>query len=74
MPYIALFYFASYMKAAFSGDTIVAEARTSHLGKRLAFLTVDIKNKETGALLAQGKHTKFIGQQRSKTESEKSSS
>lgn len=49
-----------YIKAAHQGDTLVAQAQTSHIGKNLAFLTVDITNKETGALVAQGRHTKFM--------------
>ena len=48
------------MKAAFPGETLLAEAWTSHIGRRLAFLTVDIRNKDTGVLLAQGKHTKYM--------------
>ncbi|KAL3831803.1 hypothetical protein ACJMK2_023506 [Sinanodonta woodiana] len=51
----------SYMKAAKVGEDIVIEAKTLKRGKRLAFLSVDIKNKSDGSLLAQGKHTKYIG-------------
>ena len=36
------------------------DAQTLRRGKRLAFLTVDIM-KEDGTLLAQGKHTKYVG-------------
>lgn len=49
------------MKGAQVGQDIVIDARTLKRGKRLAFLTVDITNKEDGALIAQGKHTKFVG-------------
>lgn len=62
VPGVSIDLSVSYIKAAAEGDTLVAEARTSHVGKRLAFLTVDITNKETGALLAQGRHTKYMGQ------------
>ena len=51
-----------YMKAAKVGDAIVIDAKTLKLGSRLAFLTVDITKKSDGSLLAQGKHTKYIGQ------------
>lgn len=51
-----------YMKAAKVGDEIVIDAKTLKLGSRLAFLTVDITKKSDGSLLAQGKHTKYIGQ------------
>ena len=51
----------SYMKAAQVGEEIVIDAKTLRAGRTLAFLTVDITRKSDGALLAQGKHTKFVG-------------
>ncbi|CAD5117204.1 DgyrCDS6001 [Dimorphilus gyrociliatus] len=51
----------SYLKAAPSNTTIVIDARTLRVGKRLAYLSVDVTNKETSELIAQGQHTKFIG-------------
>ncbi|XP_037777603.1 acyl-coenzyme A thioesterase 13-like [Penaeus monodon] len=51
----------SYMKAATSGQEIVINAETLRVGRNLAFLSVDITNKESGALIAQGSHTKYIG-------------
>ncbi|KAK3089465.1 hypothetical protein FSP39_003854 [Pinctada imbricata] len=51
----------SYMKAVKVGDIIVIDAQTLKCGRTLAFLTVDIKSKTNGQLVAQGKHTKFIG-------------
>ncbi|VDI10066.1 acyl-coenzyme A thioesterase 13 [Mytilus galloprovincialis] len=51
----------SYMKAAKVGEEILIDAKTLRVGNRLAFLTVDITRKADGTLLAQGKHTKFIG-------------
>ena len=50
------------MKGAKTGDDIVIDANTLKAGKTLAFLTVDIKNTK-GDLLAQGRHTKFVGGQ-----------
>ena len=58
------FYFSCifrYLKAGKIGDEIVIEASTSKVGKTLAFLTVDIRNKATGDLIAQGTHTKYLG-------------
>lgn len=49
------------MKSARTGDEILINAETLRLGKTLAFLDVDITNKETGALIAKGSHTKFVG-------------
>ncbi|KAK7484070.1 hypothetical protein BaRGS_00024682 [Batillaria attramentaria] len=68
VPGVSIDLSVSYMKAAFPGDTLIAEAHTSHLGKRLAFLTVNITNKDTGALLAQGRHTKYMGGQQKNTQ------
>ena len=59
-----------FIKAAFPGEMLLAEARTSHLGGRLAFLTVDITNKDTGVLLAQGKHTKYMSVPKTQAPSE----
>lgn len=53
--------FYRFMKGAKVGEDIVIDAKTLKRGKRLAFLTVDITNKDDGKLIAQGKHTKFVG-------------
>ncbi|XP_076463014.1 acyl-coenzyme A thioesterase 13-like [Babylonia areolata] len=60
IPGVSIELSVSYIKAALPGETLLVEAQTSHMGGRLAFLTVDIKNKDTGALIAQGKHTKYM--------------
>jgi len=49
------------MKAAVEGDTVVIDCSTLKAGKTLAFLSVEIRKKETGELLAVGSHTKFMG-------------
>ena len=56
-----MFLFFRFFKAAKLGETIIIDAQTLKRGKRLAFLNVDIRNKDDGSLLAQGKHTKFVG-------------
>ena len=56
------YYIFRYMKAAQAGDELLIDANTLKIGKRLAFLTVDIKHKKDGSLVAQGRHTKFIGE------------
>ena len=48
------------MKAAFPGDNVIIDARTIRSGKTLAFLEVELKKKEDGAVIARGQHTKFI--------------
>ncbi|XP_041358976.1 acyl-coenzyme A thioesterase 13-like [Gigantopelta aegis] len=55
----------SYIKSAPLGSEIVVNAQTLHVGRKLAFLTVDITNKVDGSLIAQGTHTKYVGQTKS---------
>lgn len=42
------------MKGAKVGDNILVKATTDRVGKNLAFLSVQIVNKDTGDVLAQG--------------------
>ncbi|XP_061167802.1 acyl-coenzyme A thioesterase 13-like [Saccostrea echinata] len=51
----------SFMKPVKVGEDIVIDADTLKIGKTLAFCSVDIKLKNDGSLLAQGKHTKYVG-------------
>jgi len=44
----------SYLKGAQIGEEILVKAHTDRLTKKLAFLSVQIINKETGDLVAQG--------------------
>ncbi|KAI4460166.1 thioesterase superfamily member-related [Holotrichia oblita] len=50
----------SYYTGAKSGDTIQIISETLKAGNNLAFLQIEIKNKETGATLVKGTHTKFL--------------
>ncbi|XP_070556357.1 acyl-coenzyme A thioesterase 13-like [Ptychodera flava] len=50
----------TYIRAAKEGETVTFDGRVSKLGKRLAFTTCDVTN-ESGALIAQGRHTKYVG-------------
>ncbi|XP_061729652.1 acyl-coenzyme A thioesterase 13-like [Cydia pomonella] len=51
----------SYYTAAKEGDEIEVEAVTKKLGKKIAFLEVEVRNKATNKILASGRHTKYIG-------------
>jgi acyl-CoA thioesterase FadM len=42
------------LKAAKIGDNILVKAVTDRVGKNLAFLNVQIVNKQSGAILVQG--------------------
>lgn len=51
----------SYFAPAPGGSTVVAEGAVLKIGKTLAFVTVDVKRKSDGVLVAQGRMTKFQG-------------
>jgi acyl-coenzyme A thioesterase 13 len=50
----------SFMSPIKLGQTILIEANTLKYGKSIAFLNVDIFNKENHKLVANAKHTKYI--------------
>lgn len=54
-------FFFSFLTAAREGDMIEVEAVTKKAGKKIAFLEVEVRNKDTNRLLATGRHTKYIG-------------
>ncbi|XP_006635775.1 acyl-coenzyme A thioesterase 13 [Lepisosteus oculatus] len=51
----------TYMNTAKLGEDVLITAQVLKQGRTLAFATVDITNKETGKLIAQGRHTKHLG-------------
>ncbi|XP_035968092.1 acyl-coenzyme A thioesterase 13 [Halichoerus grypus] len=51
----------TYMSPAKIGEDIVITAHVLKQGKTLAFASVDLMNKTTGKLVAQGRHTKHLG-------------
>ncbi|KAJ7338582.1 hypothetical protein JRQ81_012484 [Phrynocephalus forsythii] len=51
----------SYMSAAKIGDEILITAEILKQGRSLAFASVDLTNKATRKLIAQGRHTKHLG-------------
>ncbi|KAI7734936.1 hypothetical protein M8C21_021658 [Ambrosia artemisiifolia] len=50
----------SYMDAAYAGDDIEIEAKALRVGKAVAVVTVELRNKRTGKIVAQGRHTKYL--------------
>jgi len=50
-----------YTSAAKIGEEILITAQILKQGRNIAFATVDLTNKATGKLVAQGRHTKFLG-------------
>ncbi|XP_047523684.1 acyl-coenzyme A thioesterase 13-like [Pieris napi] len=51
----------SYLNAAREGEHVEVEAVTKKLGKKIAFLEVEVRNKTKNQLLAIGRHTKYVG-------------
>ncbi|CAL8293575.1 unnamed protein product [Merluccius merluccius] len=51
----------TYMNAAKVGEDVLITAQVLKEGKTLAFATVDLINKSTGKFIAQGRHTKHLG-------------
>ncbi|NWS70194.1 ACO13 thioesterase, partial [Crotophaga sulcirostris] len=51
----------TYTSAAKIGEEILITAQILKQGRNIAFASVDLTNKATGKLIAQGRHTKYIG-------------
>nr|XP_023675885.1 acyl-coenzyme A thioesterase 13 [Paramormyrops kingsleyae] len=51
----------TYMNAAKVGDDVLITAQILKQGRTLGFTTVDLTSKATGKLIAQGRHTKYLG-------------
>lgn len=50
----------SYLKGAREGDRVVIDATAVKAGKTLAYLECELRNKDTGQILAKGSQTKYI--------------
>ncbi|XP_037384516.1 acyl-coenzyme A thioesterase 13-like [Talpa occidentalis] len=50
-----------YVAPAKIGEVVVVTARVLKQGRTLAFASVDLTNKTTGKLVAQGRHTQHLG-------------
>ncbi|KAI7747752.1 hypothetical protein M8C21_006146 [Ambrosia artemisiifolia] len=50
----------SYVDSSCVGDEIEIEAKTLRVGKVVAVSTVEFRNKKTGKIFAQGRHTKYL--------------
>ncbi|CAG5007135.1 unnamed protein product [Parnassius apollo] len=51
----------SYLSPAREGDNVEVEATTRKVGKKIAFLEVEVRNKDNKQVLATGRHTKYVG-------------
>lgn len=51
----------TYLSAAKSGQAVRIEAKVLKTGRTMAYVSVDLVRESDGALLAQGRMTKFLG-------------
>uniref|UniRef100_A0A8D0KUU1 Acyl-coenzyme A thioesterase 13 n=1 Tax=Strix occidentalis caurina TaxID=311401 RepID=A0A8D0KUU1_STROC len=56
----------TYTSAAKIGEEILITAQILKQGRSIAFASVDLTDKATGKLIAQGRHTKYLGSNTSK--------
>lgn len=61
LPGVSVDMNVTYMSPAKIGEEIVITAQILKQGRTLAFASVDLTNKATGKLIAQGRHTKHLG-------------
>ncbi|KMZ72612.1 Thioesterase family protein [Zostera marina] len=59
-PGVSIEISASYLDAAFAGEEIEIEATVLRAGNSIGFVTVEIRQKKTGKLIAKGRHTKYL--------------
>ncbi|GMI68537.1 hypothetical protein like AT1G04290 [Hibiscus trionum] len=50
----------AFMDAAYADDEIEIEAEALHVGKAVAVLSIELRKKSTGKIIAQGRHTKYL--------------
>ncbi|XP_074379736.1 uncharacterized protein LOC141720934 [Apium graveolens] len=50
----------SYVDAAYAGEEIEIESKVLRVGKVIAVVTVELRKKKTGKVVAHGRHTKYL--------------
>uniref|UniRef100_A0A1J3GEU1 Acyl-coenzyme A thioesterase 13 n=1 Tax=Noccaea caerulescens TaxID=107243 RepID=A0A1J3GEU1_NOCCA len=50
----------SYLDAAFLDEEIEIESKTLRVGKAVAVVSVELRKKKSGKMIAQGRHTKYL--------------
>ncbi|KAF5751759.1 acyl-coenzyme A thioesterase 13-like [Tripterygium wilfordii] len=50
----------SYLDAAYADDELEIEAKALRIGKAIAVVSVEFRNKTTKKIIAQGRHTKYL--------------
>lgn len=59
-PGVSLDLSVQYLSAIPEGSTVIVQAETVRKGRSVAFLAVNLHDKETKKLLARGSHVKFV--------------
>ncbi|BDA41735.1 probable acyl-coenzyme A thioesterase 13 [Coccomyxa sp. Obi] len=57
---VSLHMSVEYLRPALSGDDVFIDAQVVKVGGLIATINVDLTSMNTGALIAQGKHIKFL--------------
>ncbi|KAM6579078.1 hypothetical protein CsatB_030915 [Cannabis sativa] len=50
----------SYLDSAYAGEEIEVEAKTLLLGKAIGVVSVELRKKNTGKIIAHGRHSKYL--------------
>ncbi|XP_028060505.1 acyl-coenzyme A thioesterase 13-like [Camellia sinensis] len=50
----------SYLDSAYVGEEIEIESKVLRVGKAIAVVSVELRKKKTGKIIAQGRHTKYL--------------
>ncbi|XP_059656245.1 uncharacterized protein LOC132303139 [Cornus florida] len=50
----------SYLDAAYADEEIEIEAKILRVGKAIGVVSVELRKKKTGKIIAQGRHTKYL--------------
>ncbi|WCJ30601.1 Acyl-coenzyme A thioesterase 13 [Euphorbia peplus] len=50
----------SYLDAAYANEEIEIEAKVLRVGKAVGVVSVELRKKKTGKIIAQGRHTKYL--------------
>ncbi|BFG28333.1 hypothetical protein CerSpe_146060 [Prunus speciosa] len=50
----------SYLDSAYPGEEVEVEAKALRVGKAVGVVSVELRKKKTGKIIAQGRHTKYL--------------
>ncbi|XP_021819641.1 acyl-coenzyme A thioesterase 13-like [Prunus avium] len=50
----------SYLDSAYPGEEVEVEAKALRVGKAVGVVSVELRKKKTGKIIAQGRHTEYL--------------